>query len=244
MSSMLDVATNAPTRRIGRSTFYVGMSSAFLLIVLVGFAPTLYLRSLFQAAPLTPELWVHGVVMTAWYVGALMQASLIAGRRADLHRRLGWALVGVGIAVLAVGTAVDMTFVPRRLQMGMPVAAIVGIVWSDRAALLSFAIFGAGAVALRRRPEAHKRLMLLASISVLQPAMSRIWRWPVFDDVGIPPMILGLSALSLLIAVIAANDLRTLRRLHPVTVLGGAFFLVSKIVFVYVIARTISVYRR
>jgi uncharacterized membrane protein YozB (DUF420 family) len=134
--------------------------------------------------------------------------------------------------------AVDFTFAPRRLAMGAPIELITGVVWSDRAALLWFAIFVGAAVVKRRNSEAHKHLMLLASISVLQPATSRIWRWPFFVDLSIPPALLGLSALSLLIVAIAVNDAVTRRRVHPVTLIGGPLFIATKVFFVFFVART------
>jgi hypothetical protein len=122
--------------------------------------------------------------------------------------------------------------------MGAPIEAVTGVVWSDRAALVWFTIFVGTAVAMRRRAPMHKRLMILASISVLQPATSRIWRWPFFADLELSPALLGLSALSALIVAMAINDVVTRGRVHPVTMIGGPLFIATKVLFVFVIART------
>ena len=83
-------------------------------------------------------------------------------------------MVAVAVAVLVSAVAVDLTFVPRRLALGAPIEAVTGVVWSDRAALLWFTIFVGTAVAMRRSAQTHKRLMLMASISIIQPALARI----------------------------------------------------------------------
>jgi hypothetical protein len=99
---------------------------------------------------------------------------------------------------------------------------------------VAFAIFLSAAISLRRRPEMHKRLMLLSSISIAQPAMSRIWRWPLFD--GLDPQLLGLGGLLLFILAIGLYDLVVRKRVHAVTLCGGSFFMGCKIVGIYVIA--------
>ena len=144
----------------------------------------------------------------------------------------------VAVAVLITAMLIDFTFVPRRLALGTSIEALVRIVWSDRAALLWFTIFIGAAVAMRRNSETHKHLMLLASISVLQPATSRILRWPFFVDLTVPPALLGYSALILLIIAIGVNDVITRRRVHPVTLIGGSLFIATKVFFVFVVART------
>src|SRR5215467_10641178 len=84
-----NVRQSAAQRSV-RSRFYLGMSSALLLIVLAGFAPTLYLRAFFAVPVIPASVWVHGLVLTAWFVAFFLQTALVAVRRTDLHRRLGW----------------------------------------------------------------------------------------------------------------------------------------------------------
>jgi hypothetical protein len=75
--------------------FFIGAAGFLLLIVFLGFAPTFYLRPLFAPyVRLRPVPWyryVHGALMTLWYVLFLIQASLVAGGRVRLHRRVGVA---------------------------------------------------------------------------------------------------------------------------------------------------------
>ena len=75
----------------------------------------------------------------------------------------------------------------------------------------------ATAILLRRTPQTHKRLIVLASIAIVGPALARISRWPVLggeDGVFIP-----LVLVALVLAVIA-HDLVAEPRVHTATVMG------------------------
>lgn len=56
----------------------------FVVLTLVGFSPTFYLRE--SPEPLPTRLIVHGVVNSAWVVLFLVQALLIAAHRPLLAR--------------------------------------------------------------------------------------------------------------------------------------------------------------
>ena len=75
----------------------------------------------------------------------------------------------------------------------------------------------------RRDPQSHKRLVLLATVALLPPALAR---WViVYLGLG-PPVVLALSTLFVLPLV--AWDLRTLGRLHPATLWGGLLAIASQ----------------
>jgi hypothetical protein len=214
------------------------MSGTLLLIVLIGFTPTLYLRPFFNAPESPAYLLLHGVVLTAWYVVFFLQTALVAGHRTNIHRRLGWAGAGLGGAVLAVSLMAVLSFVPRLKASGVDIeGGIVGfsaVVWSDLASLLFFSIFLPMAVALRRHPETHKRLMLLASISLIQPALARVSRWSLFAVLS--PGSLSTGAMLLLLLALVLHDAVSSRRLHPVTLVSGSLFFASKLLSVFVVS--------
>src|SRR3977135_4488019 len=93
-------AATTMTRRRGGRWFYVGMSIAVVIIVLAGFGPTYYLRPYFTPAPLIPLLHLHGLVFTSWILLFVIQTTLVAARRTDIHRRLG--ILGGVIAILMI----------------------------------------------------------------------------------------------------------------------------------------------
>src|SRR5439155_10300125 len=82
--------------------------------------------------------------------------------------------------------------------------------------MLMFSIFVASAFLLRTNREAHKRLMLLAYISIIVAAVARL---PGVLPLG-PLGFFGLAFIFLLIAVI--YDLGSRRRVHRAYVWGGA----------------------
>src|SRR6185295_15874243 len=75
----------------------------------------------------------------------------------------------------------------------------------------------------RRQPDVHKRLMLLATISILAAAIARL---PLgILSVG-PPAFFGLT--DLFIVACVAYDLISLKRIHRATVWGGLFIIASQ----------------
>ena len=87
--------------------------------------------------------------------------------------------------------------------------------------LLQYAVFVVPAYLKRSNAQTHKRLMLLASLSILSAA---IIRWPVAMIYAPSPLpgfgYYDLVALAYLLPLVAW-DLTTLKRIHPVTLYGG-----------------------
>ena len=170
----------APRSGVADRYFQV-MSLILLAIVLIGFSRTFFLRPIFKVPAVPWYVYVHGAVMTAWIVLLVTQTSLIAARRTDLHRRLG-----IGGAFLAVAVAVSALLltltIPSLLQNGrpspngqpLPFAVAYPIMWGNFGSItLLFATMVPIALWMRRRPEVHKRLLLLASFTVVGPATGR-----------------------------------------------------------------------
>src|SRR5258706_441214 len=81
--------------------FFPTASFVLLAAVIIGFAPTFYLRPPFAMRPLPVYLYVHGTVLTTWFALVVVQTWLVAVRRTDLHRRLGVvAVFNAGLVVL------------------------------------------------------------------------------------------------------------------------------------------------
>lgn len=216
-------------RRGTRSRFHLAVSGALLAMVFAAFAPTFYLRAQFGASPLPFYLSVHGAVLTAWFVCLVAQSTLMAGGHAIVHRRLGIAATGLAAAVVATGATVTWRFVPRLAALGVDIDAALpqlsAIVWGDAGLLAAFTVLFSAAVLLRRRPDAHKRLVLLASINLMPPALARIAQWPLFGFGGVHQVLFALGGLLLLVAVVVAHDAASSRRVHPATLCGASVVL-------------------
>lgn len=202
-----------------RDRFYVGMAVALALTALVGFGPSYFLRPVFRpTTTLTPLMHVHGLLFGAWTLLLVVQTTLVATRRTDLHRRLGVA--GVVLALLMLGAGALLAMSSARQGLAPAGTDPVTFLAIPLGALAMFAGFVAAAVASRRTPAAHKRLMLLATISIITPAIARLW----FVHQR-PPIALGLTNLFVLVAI--AHDWWRDRRVHPVYIWGGLVILLS-----------------
>ena len=216
ITRMIDLPMAAPARRDRRHpAFFPAMSLLLAAIVFYGFAPTYYLRP--ADAPAIPVyLHLHGAAMTAWFSLLIVQTALIASGRRTLHRRLGIAGVALGLAVAALSPAVVVWFVPGLVASGTPMATAALIVIGDLVALLVFAILLVLAVRARRQPETHARLVLLASIPIVAPALGRA----SLAALGTP--LPGVAVQMSLPFLVVLHDLFMLRRVHRATIWGTA----------------------
>src|ERR1017187_8106486 len=80
--------------------FFPGMAVLILGTVFLGFGKTYFLAGVFQAPLPSRLIHLHGAVFSSWVLLLIVQTSLVASDRVDLHRRLG--LVGFGVASLMV----------------------------------------------------------------------------------------------------------------------------------------------
>jgi len=226
-------------KRPWRISFFTVIPGVLVLILVAGFTRTLFARPIFHPAPIPSYLYVHGIVLTCWFVWAFVQSLLISAGRVANHRRFGTLGACFAAAVFVAALMASFGSVSRKgLDLnadasaignditGITVAAFYsGVVWGNIVNALSFAVFLAAAVILRRRSQAHKRLMLLASISLIEPALARIARWPMFGGEQGP--FIPVVVWSLVLAV-AVHDLVSRKRLESSTAIGIVWLLIVR----------------
>lgn len=204
--------------------FYTSMTVLLAGVVFAGFARSFFLRPLFPAWPSPPEpvFYLHGAAFTAWFVLMIVQASLVATGRTAVHRSLGaWAVL-LAAAMVWLGLDGALTAARRPTGfVGIPVPPLQFLVIPFVDMLMFPALFGL-AIWKRRQPQAHKRLMLLASIAILTAAVARL---PGVIG-GSPLLFFGLT--DALLIPLAVWDYRTRGRLHPVTLWGGLALILSQ----------------
>jgi hypothetical protein len=227
----MDGVTLEPVRQQARY-FYVWMAAACALLAFGGFAPTYWLQLPAGTFVGPPLLHIHGALFSLWTLLLLSQTLLAANGRLSHHRAWGLVAISLATAMFIVGLAAAIQTLATRLAAGdgdharafmiLPVSAI-GL----------FAGFFIAAIVNIGRPEAHKRLMLLATISLLQAAMARIFFVLITGGgpglrPGLgpqPPLVIGLVPSLLLELLIVAGivyDWRTRGRPHPVWLVGAA----------------------
>jgi hypothetical protein len=214
----------SPGRASAERRFFTGMALAILATVIVGFSRTFFLRPLFPDWPSPSEaiFYVHGVVFTAWIVLLVAQASLVAGGRTELHRKIGpfGAVLAVGMVVLGtLGALIAARRATGFVEVPVPPLQFLAIPIFD---MILFATFVWLAIAQRRNPQAHKRWMLLATVNLVTAAIAR---WPGLPALG-PLAFFGLT--DLFVIALAVWDFRARGRLHPVTLWGGLLMIASQ----------------
>lgn len=209
--------------------FYGGMAVALALTVLIGFAPTYYLKlvssgptTTISGRPFTSLVHVHGALFTAWVVLFVVQTAFVASRRIAAHRRMGIAGAILAVAMIVVGTRLAIATAatpsaPDAPAAAMPPLEFLAIPLFD---MILFAGFIAAALLGRRNREAHKRLMLLAYLSIITAAAGRL---PLAQQLG--PLLLTLSFVFLAAALF--YDWWSRGRVHKAYVRGGLLLVVS-----------------
>lgn len=223
----LTVPSRPDRRQFDRRLFAIA-AILFPLIIVLGFAPTYYLRALFAAGPLPSwVLHVHGLLMSAWVLLFVTQVYLISARRVRLHQRLGLAAIGLACLIVMVGLltalqAAKYGFAPPPL--GIPRLRFLAVPFFD---LVMFAALFSAAIAYRRKPATHKMLMLLTAINFLPPALARLMlHAPPLQPLG-PLWFFGVPTLAALLCV--ALDTWHHRRVNLVF-LAGALLLIASFV--------------
>jgi hypothetical protein len=230
------VANVAPQARlVSERRFFTGMALAMALATLIGFAPTYYLAALNDppTPALAPSVHVHGAFNTVWILLLILQARLIAAGRRDLHRSAGIAGVVVGAAVLVSGIFVAINS-ERRVHTAATADTLADpyvFLIFPFASVGLFALFATLGVLNRRRPEAHKRLMLLATANLIIPALARVVTQAAqaMGWAGPPGVVGAIVLLNVFLVAMVVHDLVTRGRLHPVTLWGGGFVAVSEV---------------
>ncbi len=218
------IASSVLDSQRSERTFFSSMAALIIGTALAGFSRTYFLRP-FLAPPttpppeLTPLIHLHALLLTGWVLLFFLQARLVAASRVDLHRRVGTAgailavlLVGIGVLTAIQGVVRGVApfgMDPRRFLI-VPLFA-VGL----------FAVFIVAGIRARRDPQSHKRLMLLATIALLPPAIAR---WVLLLGGG-PPVVFAVA--SLLVVPLFVWDWNTRHTLHRVTLWGGLLLIGS-----------------
>ncbi|HEX5122653.1 MAG TPA: hypothetical protein VFV97_05335 [Rhodanobacteraceae bacterium] len=198
--------------------FFTIAAAMLAALVAIGFAQTFYLRVFFAAPALPWLVHVHGALITAWFALVVVQASLIGARRVDLHRRLGMFGAVLAAAIVGISPVVLVRATAREIATATVDPFWFVIFGVDTVILIDFAVLVGVALALRRRSDIHKRLMLLATASLLLPALARLplsilATWILFYAAVLVPV---------------ATDTIRHRRLHPAFGWGALAVLASQ----------------
>jgi hypothetical protein len=191
--------------------FFGGMAIVLCAIVVIGFTPTYFGAGVFRAPLPSPILHVHGAVFTLWMVLFLVQSALISAKRVRWHRSLGVIAFCLPPLMIVLGVIAAIDALHRGVSIG-PLDPAVSLA-IPLLGIACFTIVIYASWRARRRPDAHKRLILLATIGLAEAALGR-FPW---GRMGISPAAGAVTGLGLVILLLVAYDLIALHRIHRST---------------------------
>jgi hypothetical protein len=207
--------------------FYFFMMLLIATIVVFGFSQTVE-RNLIHAAPPRPALlYAHALIFSGWVAFLIVQSLLVRVRKVRWHRRAGWFGFALGCAVVVVGlwTAAVMSRFRIIHFHGKGAVPNLELSFYDIGA---FAVPFALAILSRRKPEYHRRLILLATSALTSAA------WARFPP-GWIPRGWFFAGVDLLVLLGVAHDLIVDRRIHRVYMVGLPAFVVCQCATMYII---------
>lgn len=194
-------ASEAAVQRVGGRHHFPLTAIFFGALVFAGFARTYYLKGYF-GTPALPSLLVHvhGLLMTAWVLLFACQVWLIRSSNVALHMKTGIAGVVLAVVVVVVGFFTAISAAKNgsaSTPPNIPPLVFLAVPMFD---LLMLVILFGAAIYYRGTPANHKRLMFLAIIDLLPPALGRI-PIPALQATG-PLFFFGFPTLLILSALV------------------------------------------
>lgn len=204
--------------------FYFAMSLLVAVAVVYGFSNTIGVNLIHPTVPRPRLLYFHAAIFFGWLIFFIVQSGLVRTGNVRLHRRLGWfgVALGVTIVVLGVSTAITMTrFKISELHSTTAAMDMIVPMWD----MIAFAVTFALAIYWRKRPEYHRRMMLVATCVLTAAGFGR---YPI-----------GLAynyfygGVDLLILLGVARDWMVNGRVHPVYLYVLPVFVFFQSVVIY-----------
>jgi hypothetical protein len=204
--------------------FYFMMSLLVAAVVVYGFSHTVG-QNLFR--PPTPRptiLYFHAAMFTSWIVFFITQSALIRTRNVKVHRRMGWFGLALGVAIPIVGITTAIVMARFRIKEGVqPDAAQFMIIpFFD---MLAFSVAFGLAFYWRKKPEFHRRLILIAGCGLTAAAF---FRFPT----SVAPNWFY-AGVDVLILLGVTRDLLATKRIHPVYLYGLPLLMLGQTATMY-----------
>ncbi len=213
-----------PWARDRATFFYLGFALVGLSVVALGFGVTYALPMARRTYSAPWFVHLHGASALGWILLLIAQANLVRGRRTPLHRRVGQVALPLALLVWASGIATAVWAAERDLpELG---TAATSSLAGSVSGLSLYLLLVIAAIATRRRPDWHKRLVMLATIQVLWPAFFRLRH--LLPAVPNPDIWFALVLAYLPILVAALRDHWRYGRIHPVWLFVGPAVVVEQ----------------
>jgi hypothetical protein len=206
--------------------FYFLMSLLIVAVIVYGFSFTIDKNLIHPTVPRPWLLYVHAAVFSGWLVFFILQSILVRSRKVQWHRRLGLFGVALGMLIPLVGvsTAVVMGRFDARSLHATDAESNLIIPLFD---MVCFASTFPLAVYWRKKPELHRRLMLVATCALTAAGFGR------FPE-RVMPAYLFYACVDLLILLGVARDLLVNRAIHRVYLFVLPPFILGQTIVTYI----------
>jgi hypothetical protein len=228
------IAPTASLLRSGSRYFYVWMATGYLIVAFGGFIPTYWAKVATGTFPGPAFLHIHGMLLFSWVCFYFTQTAFVAAGRVSSHRNWGMAGISLFTIVICSVLVAQMAVIKAAESQGFGDAARRFSAVALGALPLMAGLF-ALAIANTRRPEIHKRWMVLLMSGMMTPAIARVFLTlfalhgaalePPPPFVSVPPALLA----DLFVVVAIVRDWRTLGKVHTVYVYGGLVLLAQQL---------------
>ena len=212
------------------------IGAALAVMVFAAFTPTYFLPVAAGQFGRPSILHVHGALFFAWPVLFVVQAFLATRGRIQTHRSLGLLGIALATGMVFSGLAAIASTLHLAEQAAGPEQgnALALVAFSG---VLMFAVFVTAAVGYRHRRDIHQRLMLLATLAMVQAASVRfvalivLGGLPVQQEGAPPPLAVWLVAVpqllvdAIVLVAVCLYDWRKRGSVHPAYVVGGSLLM-------------------
>jgi len=170
--------------------FYLFMSLLIAVVVVYGFSHTIEKNLIHPRIQPPRILYLHSVVFSAWVLFFILQSALVRSRNVRLHRTLGWVGVGFAVSIVVLGYTTSTSVIRLGVQHRLPFPFVSFFIIAIMD-LICFAVPFTLAIYWRRRPDCHRRLMLVATCALTEAAFARFPSLHIFlAPIGLDTLII------------------------------------------------------
>lgn len=183
--------TSARGSFLDRYSYFL-MTLLTAAVIVIGFSRTIEQNLIHPAIPRPGLLYFHAALFTSWLLFFIVQSALVRTGNARIHRTIGWFGVALGTLIPVVGVATTLTMTRFDLAMLKRTSAGTDMaipLWD----MIAFTSVFIPAVYFRKKPEIHRRLMVIATCALTAAGWGRFPEWllpPVAFYAGVDFLIL------------------------------------------------------
>ena len=227
---MVDVTADSQPAIKFKPSFYFWMSVVMFAIVFGGFGIS-YFQPMLSGTlrPVSPIVHVHGFFYFAWMLLLITQSSLVSSGNIKLHRTVGTVGISVATGLVIFATVITILNIGASLEIEV-VPFLFELMYLSLLAILVFAVLVVLAIQNTRRPEYHRRLILLATMGFLAAGINRFYVF-IFN-VDFAPFWVLYVITDLLIVALLVHDWRGQMKIHPATMTGGLVIVIPQLLHV------------